>query len=451
MWFHHRAASRGVDDLLPDYAGRVIRTVARSPVTVWIAFIAVHLWLGLVNLYAPSGPLGDVTNVYAFWTDRAIAAHDVVGIDTVWVYPILAIVPMLAATAFGAAQYGATWLTMIMVLNAVAFGFVTGWGRSRERLAVAWWWVSFLLLLGPIAIGRIDAVTVPLALVGVVLLATRPRAAAVILTIAMWVKVWPAALVGAALIALRERGRILVAVLVVSGAIIAVALVLGSGANVLSFITQQTGRGVQVESPVATFWLWHALLGGGSYVYFDQEILTYQVQGPGIEVAAAVMTPLLGVVVLAVALLGIRSVRAGASPGDLLPALSLALVSTLIAVNKVGSPQFIAWLAVPVVLGIATSVAGHGRSFRIPALLALVIAGLTQLVYPYLYIEVLLLNPLMLAVLTARNVLEFVLLGWAVVAVVRAPDQPGADDDPELEWLPSVWPFAERVAPAARS
>lgn len=430
----------------------ILRAVVRTPVTVWVAFILVHLWLGLVNLYAPSGPLGDVTNVYRFWTDQAISAHFVVGIDSVWVYPILAIVPMLAATAFGVTQYGATWLTMIMILNAVAFGFVTGWGRSRERLGVAWWWVAFLLLLGPIALGRIDSVTVPIALVGVVLIAARPRAAAVLLTVAMWIKVWPVALVGAALIALRDRWRILATVLVVSGAIIVVALLLGSGANVLSFFTQQAGRGLQVEAPVTTFWLWRALAGDPmTFVYWDDQILTYQVQGAGVEVVSALMTPLLALAVAALALLGVRAARRGASAGDLFPALALAFVTVLIAVNKVGSPQFIGWLAVPVVLGLATSAAGHGRPFRFPASIVLVIAVLTQTVYPYLYDDLLGLNPLLLGVLTVRNILEFVLLGWAVVAVVRSPSQPGADDPADEQWLPSVWPFADRAESVNRS
>jgi len=429
-----------------------LRAVVRSPAAVWAAFILAHLWLGLLNLYSPGLPLGDVTIVYKFWMDQAMTAGFWVGIDSVWVYPVVALVPMLIATVFGPDQYGATWLTMIMVLDAVAFGFITGWGRSRERVGVAWWWVAFLVVLGPIALGRIDSVTVPLALVGVTLIATRPRAAAVILAIATWVKVWPAALIGAALIALRDRGRILAAVLVVSGFIIAFALTFGSGLNVFSFITQQTGRGVQVESPLATPWLWLGVVGEPhTRVYYDTQILTYQVEGPGIELAGALMTPVLGIAVLAIAALGVRAQRAGASAGDLFPPLALALVTALIALNKVGSPQFIGWLAVPVVLGLATSAAGHGRSFRVPAVLALVIAGLTQVVYPYLYLELLYLNPAMVLVLTLRNLLEFVLLGWAVVAVVVAPGQPGVDEHDDTDWLPSVWPFHDRPEQVDRS
>lgn len=418
-----------------------VAAVARNPFTLWAAFVLAHLWLGLLNLYAPGLPLGDVTLVYKFWMDQAIVANFWVGIDTVWVYPILAIVPMLAAYAFGPDQYASTWLTIVMLLDAVAFGFVTGWGRSRERVRAGWWWVGFLVLLGPIALARIDSITVPIALVAVVLLATRPGIAGILLAIATWIKVWPAAIIAAAIIALRERLRVLAAALIVTAVILVTTMLIGSAGNVLSFVTQQTGRGLQPESPIATVWMWLARAGvPGAYVFYDRAILSYGVDGPGASVAVAVMTPVLAIVALGIVLLGVRAARAGASPGHLLPPLALALTVALIAFNKVGSPQFIAWIAVPVVFGLLTQAAGAGRSFRTPVIITLVLAALTQVIYPYLYNALLSLDPLMLGVLTARNLLEFVLLGWAVHAVATAARAGTVGDDPE-DWLPAVWPF----------
>ena len=422
--------------------GEVVRALVMSPITVWAAFVLVHLWLGLLNLYAPGLPFGDVTLVYKFWMDQAFIGHVWVGIDTVWVYPIAAILPMIASYAFGTDLYGSTWLTMVMLLDAVAFGFLTGWGRSRERVGVAWWWIGFLLLLGPIALGRIDSVSVPFALVGVILIASRPRAAAVLLAIATWIKVWPAAILLAALIALKDRWRILAAILLVSAAIIFIALGLGSGANVFTFITEQTGRGLQPESPIGSAFLWQALAQvPGAQVYYDQTILSYGVRGPGDAFWISVITPLQALAVLAIAVLGLRAVRRHAAPGDLFPPLALALTLALLAFNKVGSPQYIAWLAVPIVLGIATHTAGHGRSFRTPAIIGLVIAALTQLIYPYLYNDLLGLNPMLISALSVRNILEFVLLGWAIRAVVIAPRAPESAET--QAWLPSVWPLAE--------
>jgi hypothetical protein len=72
------------------------------------------------------------------------------------------------------------------------------------------------------------------------------------------------------------------------------------------------------------------------------------------------------------------------------------------------------------VLGLTASITGKGGSFRVPAILGLVIAGLTQLIYPYLYDQLIGLNFTMLLILSARNVLYIALLLWAVVAVVDA-------------------------------
>jgi hypothetical protein len=418
-----------------------------SRITLWAAFVLAHFWLGMLGLYATGLSLGDVTYVYKGWTDQVVFANFWVGIDTAWVYPVLAMVPMLAARALGPELYTSTWLSLVMLLDAVAFAAITGWFSSRYRASTAWWWIGFLVLLGPVAVGRIDAVTVPLAIVGVLLIAARPTAAAVLLSIATWVKVWPAAVIAAVLIASRNRLDVLAAAIGTSTAIIVIAVAFGSGANVFSFVTEQTGRGLQVEAPVTTLWLWLIVAGvPGISVYYDLEILTYQVSGPGVDAAAAAMTLVLAVVALAVVAVGVWAVRRGAGAVELLAPLALALVGTLIVFNKVGSPQFIGWLAAPIVLGIATRTAGLGGSFRVPAALALAIAALTQLVYPYLYGSLIAVVPAMVLVITARNLLLVVLLVWAVRAVVviglratraNGHNEYGHDDD------------AERVDPVA--
>jgi hypothetical protein len=51
--------------------------------------------------------------------------------------------------------------------------------------------------------------------------------------------------------------------------------------------------------------------------------------------------------------------------------------------------------------------------------IALILAGLTQLIYPTFYDYVLGLNTVMLIALTARNILTFFLLAWAIGALWR--------------------------------
>lgn len=392
----------------------------RSSIALWAGFVLVHLVLGLLALYAPGQPLGDVTSVYRFWiVDYAFAGFGWVGIDTVWVYPIVAILPMIAAAAFGPDFYASTWLSLVMAIDAVAFAVLVRQSRRLGAPAAGWWWLGFLLALGPVAVGRIDSITVPLAMVGMLVLATRPALAGALLAVAAWIKVWPAALVAAALVAVRRRVRVLLGAVAVTLLVLVVALSLGAGSNVLSFITQQTGRGLQIEAVIATPWMWDATLGPGhSRVYYDTSILTFQLQGAGVTTAAALATPLLAATALALLGLGALAIHRGRTAGEVLPPLVLALTVALIVFNKVGSPQFVTWLAVPIVYGLLSG-GGGDRSFRVPAVLGLVIAALTQAFYPYLYSQLLGTPQLvMVTVLSVRNVLYVALLAWAVVALV---------------------------------
>ncbi|MEL4318942.1 glycosyltransferase family 87 protein [Leifsonia sp. YIM 134122] len=427
-----------------------LRRVLGNRLALWAAFVLVHAELVWLALTGPGLPLGDVTLVYTTWMQTVDLSGYVVGIDGPFVYPILAILPMGLAAVFGFDLYVYTWLGLVVLLNAAGFAVLIGLRRGAvTRFVPAWWWLAFLVLLGPIAVGRIDAVTVPIALIAVLLVAGRPRLASVLLAIATWIKIWPAAIIAALLIASRARVRILVAAAGTSVLIVVICLVLGSGWNVFSFITEQTGRGLQIESPVSTIWLWKAAAGSStSWVYYDQDILTYQVTGQGTEFASAVMTPLLVLVVGVIVAIGIRAQLQRAPFVALFLPLALALVTAFIVVNKVGSPQFICWLAVPIVIGLVY----RGRRYVVPAVMALVLAGLTQLIYPFFYDWLLVAHPLAVALLTLRNLLEVALLVWAVVMVWRsgshaelalddggafeAEGEPDAEGEPETDGSP---------------
>ncbi|GAA1055709.1 hypothetical protein GCM10017608_23630 [Agromyces luteolus] len=385
---------------------------------LWVAFGAVHVGLALLNLYAPGWPLGDVTAVYRVWAETAQLGFLRMGIDTPWVYPILAFAPMTAALAFGSAWYGVTWLGMVTVLDAIAFSVLLGRGRlSRRRRAAAWWWMAFLLLLGPIALGRLDAVTVPFALAGLLWAAGRPRVAAVLITIATWIKVWPAALVAAMLVALRRRFDVFTVAATLSIGIVGVSLIAGSGANAFGFVAEQAGRGLQIEAPLAVIWLWWIVAGtDAATIAYDQDILTFQIEGPGADVAAALTTPLMLLGLAAVLAAGVRAARRGAHVGSLLPPLAVAFTVVLMLANKVGSPQFVTWLAAPVVLGLVLG----GSRFLAPASITAAIALLTHVIYPYWYAWLLIANPGFVLLLTVKVGLLFVLLGWSVRAVWQA-------------------------------
>ncbi|MDR6171963.1 glycosyltransferase 87 family protein [Curtobacterium sp. SORGH_AS_0776] len=383
-----------------------------------VAFVAVHAVLWWLTTVSGNLPLGDVTITYRRWIETGHLSGFWVGIDEDWVYPILAIVPMAAAAVGGVTSIGTGWLVLMVVLDAVACAFL--WRFRGLGVRVVWWWLAFLLALGPIGLGRIDTVATVLALVGVAFVASRPAVASVLFTAGAWTKVWPAALVGVLLLLRRGHRRgVLVGALVLTTLIVLVDVLYGGAAHLLSFVGQQSGRALQIEAPLATPFMWAAALGvPGAAVYYDQQILTFEVSGAGTHAAAAVSTPLMAVVVVGGVLLALWAVHRGAHRAEAAPLLALLLVAALVAANKVGSPQYIGWFAVPIVWGL---VAGRpsARRFLPVAVAAIPMALLTQVIYPGFYDQVLTVQPWVLVVLTVRNALEVGVLVWSVVAIVR--------------------------------
>jgi hypothetical protein len=241
--------------------------------------------------------------------------------------------------------------------------------------------------------------------------------AAVLLTVGAWVKVWPAALVAALVVSSRRRGEVLIIATALSLGILMVSLFAGSGLNALGFIAEQAGRGLQIESPLAVGWLWQIVGGAaGVEIVYDRDILTFQIRGPGADVAAALTTPLMILGVGAVLLIGVRAARRGAPLGRLLPPLALSFTVVLMLANKVGSPQFTTWLAAPIILGLVL----RPKRFLTPAVLAAAIAALTQVIYPYWYGWLLAAHPGFVLIVTVKAVLLAVLLGWGIRAVWQA-------------------------------
>lgn len=420
------------DEAQREASAHRIRRFLGTRAALWTGFALVHATLIWLNLTAPGYPLGDVTAVYRLWAENAAHGWLRMGIDAPWVYPILAFAPMAASLAFGTAWYAQTWLAIVTVLNAIAFGVLIGRARlSRPRRIAAWWWLGFLALLGPIAFGRIDAITVPFAITGLLWAAGRPRVAATLLTIGAWIKVWPAALIAALVIAARRRLEVLTVAVSLSVGILGVSLLAGAGQNAIGFVAEQAGRGLQIEAPLAVAWLWQIVAGSKSVrIVYDRQILTFQIDGPGADVAAALTTPLMALGVLVVVLVGIRAARRGAAFGRLLAPLALSLVVVLMLANKVGSPQFATWLAAPVILGLVFRPA----RFAVPAFVAASIALFTHIIYPYWYGWLLIADPAFVLLLTGKSLLLVVLLVWGIRSIwrlgsPRSPRSPAREAD----------------------
>ena len=399
---------------------------------MWVAFALVHGFVAVAGYQLPHAPMGDVYLVYEPWSGCALgmmdycgpAGRQIVGITEPWVYPALALVPMLAAWLFEAAvSYTPAWAIVVTLVDAVAFAVLLGDARSRGRAIAAAFRLTFMVALGPVGMYRLEGITVPLAIMGCLWLIRRPWLGSALLAAGTWIKVWPAALLAAAVVAVRRRLAIVGGALIVSAATIAVVLALGGGRYLFGFITDQTGRGLQIEAPVSAPYMWFAALDVlDSRVYYASDLLTFQVSGPGVNEVIAVMTPLLAASVLALLLLGLWGVRRGAPVVRLYPALAFALVLALIVVNKVGSPQYMTWIVAPIVLGLVIDRATWLR----PAAFAIATGLLTQIVYPIFYNFLMTDHPApgVVALLTVRNLALVVMFVWSVIHLVRVARNP---------------------------
>ncbi|WNB85819.1 hypothetical protein [Cellulomonas sp. ATA003] len=370
-------------------------------------------WLGVVAI--PGRAFWDV-DLYRWWATLALDGGRWPVLDDPWVYPAGALVPVLAPALTGArstVDYAAGWSVGITVLDALAVAVLLRAGRRRRVPAGAWWWVTFQLALGPVAMGRLDAVVAPLCVVALAVGLRRPRVAAALLTAGAWVKVAPGALLLPLVVAVRRPGRTVVLPAAAVSAVVVGAVALGGGlSRIAGFVTTQGGRGLQVESVAATPWVITALVDDRVRIVFDTVLSTWEVTGPGTAATARALA-----LALPVALAGLAAllVRSAASPVDVLLRGALAASATLLVVNAVGSPQLVGWLAAPV--AVALTVAPDRRAWAPAAAGVLTLAALTQVVFPWGADGVVGGDPWVTAALVARNLGLVALLVGALRAV----------------------------------
>lgn len=386
-----------------------------SPRALWLTFGILHLLLliRVIPLIVSGEVLSDI-NFYRQWAFDGINHGLWQGISTGWVYPVGALLPLLLAAIFGSFLYQLGWFLLFTALNLLGVWFLSR-GRTGSGYYPVYWWMAMTAILHYVALGRIDGLTAPMVIVGLLLLTARPYIAAAVLSLATWIKVWPAAVLFAIVVASKQRLKVIAAGFAVSVAIAAVVLAGGGSKFLFSFLNAQGDRGMQLEAPFTTPGLWQAILQqNDTYVFEDKVINTREVRGGMSEAIGSVMNPLLALAAVVILVLLLWALRRGADTQKLIIAGSLALVASFIVFNKVGSPQFQLWLAAIVAVGLYYS----KSQWRFPAHLMLGIAVLTTLVYPIFYVELYELNPWIAVILSLRNIALVVLLGWAVREVV---------------------------------
>ena len=384
--------------------------------------VLVNVFLIWQGFNSPSSPMGDLPYAYQPWVDAFLGGGQWWGLDREWVYPFPAFLPMVIAGLFAPQNLQIGWVVLrALAMIAILVYLVTFRIETEEkrdvRYSAAYLWLAFTLALGSVAISRIDSVSVLLAVLGVLALVTGSQVGASIwFTVAGWIKIWPIALFLPLIAASKTGKRNLLAAAATSAGILLIGFLFGGNSAMFSFISGQTGRGIQFEAPFATPWVWLGVVGASDCgIYYNQPMMTFEVFGPWVADVAFWTTLIqFGALAITGALI-VLAHRAKANFGEIVAWGSLTGTLDLIVFNKVGSPQFISWLVVPIMLGVLYRV----PNWRLPSMLILGITLLTQLVYPYLYGSLLELEAVPASVLLLRNIGLIVALILATVMLTR--------------------------------
>ena len=113
---------------------------------------------------------------------------------------------------------------------------------------------------------------------------------------------------------------------------------------------------------------------------------------------------------------------------------SFALTAALIVFNKVGSPQYMLWLAPIVAVGLIVD----PQAWRKAAGWLAGVCFATTLVFPVLYMPLIDGDPFSAGVLLARNVMVVGLFVWSVVVLWRAGSETVRERDAAVLPAPAV-------------
>ena len=315
-------------------------------------------------------------------------------------YPPGALPLILApqASTDAGVSYGTAFISILAVLDLVGFiglwRLASRWGSNLGP----WLWVAMVPALGPLVYLRLDLLPA-VATIWVVERAAAQRwfGSGASLSLGILTKIYPVFFLPVVLWVAPSKKRLALCL----GALWVVIPLVGFGDSLdnvtRSVLGYHAERSIHIESTWATPFLLAMRNGYDSTISLT--FGAWHVEGGAGPLVKTVATVCSALVALATIGLAIRRVRTGDIQG-LAAAMFMILLATM-AVGLVFSPQFMIWLFA---LGGAVSCAPLSH-LRNPVLALIPIALLTQLVYPFLYDRLLLLDPLAIFLVATRNVL----------------------------------------------
>lgn len=359
------------------------RRGGRSIIVVWIL---TRLLILALLATAERFVVGDV---FYYW--RKIEAMADVGLaKTLTEYPTpVGWILWLPHVVTGGSRIGylVAFYVLMMALDA-AFTVALWRSSGRKHDHGIDFWLVFVLLIGPLSYLRFDIL--PAVLAGGALLAARrrPWVTGALTGLGAAVKLWPALLLPAFLAHKNDRRPTALAFILVGVGLALVSLVAGGWSRLVSPLTWQSGRGLQVESIWAIPLMMARAIRPSSWIVDMSRFQAYEIFGPGVSTflwISDVATVVGLVVIVALFLRGFHHPHPSPTAVGM---IILATVAIMTLTNKTLSPQYLLWLGGPMAALLQLRRDESPASARSTTRLAwqlLGLAVLTHLVYPLFY------------------------------------------------------------------
>jgi hypothetical protein len=359
------------------------RRGARMIILGWL--ITRVLMLGILAAFERF-VVGDV-----FYYHRKINALFSVGLDrTLYEYPTPVV--WILTLPYGAALgnrvgYLIAFIVLMLALDAV-FTYALWRSSGRQHDSSVDFWLIFVLLIGPLSYLRFDML--PAVLAGGALLAARrrPWVTGALTGLGAAIKLWPALLIGAFLSYRSDRRPAGLAFVIVGFGLALISLIFGGWARLISPLTWQSDRGLQIESIWATPLMLARAVRPDHWIVDISQYQAYEIFGPGVDawIMISNIATLLGLMIII--LLTIRAFRHDGSTPVAIGFVVVATVAIMTITNKTLSPQYLLWLGGPMAALMMLrreAIPEEQTAINRMAGQLLILALLTQLVYPLFY------------------------------------------------------------------
>lgn len=355
------------------------RNLLHRVLLTWFAWV-VSRALMIRLIMEDIGPFGDVSYYY----------NGVTGIDPTALkeYPAVGIWPVQVLQGLMQSSedsFHIGFVVMCLILDALFMWFLMPRSDSRSFRA-PWFWIAFGVGALHVLVMRLDifpGIVVGLAAYCVV---RHPRIAACLLAVATAMKLWPGVL-AAGLVRDYRAKPTWNAVAYFIGTLTALCVLVasyGGISRIVSPLTYQGDRGLQVESILATAFTFRAVTNpDGEYSVAYTDFKAFEVFGPGVETAANLTTVLMAATILFAFAWAAWKLFSNSWSAYVTVVWMIFMVFALIVTNKVFSPQYIVWVGP--LIAVALILMPRARLLWAIAILSIVMAGLGTVVYPFYY------------------------------------------------------------------